>query len=781
MKRIGFSTLPSALWVVLLTAACVIPFANKAFYIDDPLFLWAARHMRVSPGEFYNFKVNWFGFEMAMTDATCNPPLMSLILALVSVALGWGEMVLHLTALVPAVAVALGTFELAKKFSTRPVLAATLVVLTPGFLVCSTSVMCDITMLALWVWSLVWWERGLNKGVAAYYIFASVLAGSCGLAKYSGLAVLPLLLAYAAVRRRKPGFWILAFLIPVAMLGAYEWFAYRTYGVVLFSNAAAYAKEVRPATLADLPGHALTALVFAGGCALPVIALAPCLWSKRGLLIGAGLLVFIMVAPPVLGTVLFAQDSSGVSLGTMARNGWLSLQANWFLNLQRAVWLLGGTSIVLLAIDDLRRTRDATSILLGLWVLGILVFASAFNWTINGRSVLPLLPAVALLLVRRLDRNFADDSIRQAGEIAAENAPTPLALRVCLGVAAASALAVSAADYGLANAAREGANTLSAKYTMPTGTLWFQGHWGFQYYLQDRGAQPVDFLKSALNPGDIILVPSGNASNYKLPTEATKLVEVLELKPNSWLTTMDRSAGAGFHSDFWGPVPFAFGAIEPERFYVIKVVQPFAYSSWNIVLPAATNQTPVQALAGYEEKLRTDPKDSDTRFLSAMLMMKQSQVPAAAARLEEGLRDQPGDFRTHAQLARLYESLGKSPQAKTHYTAALEALPDALDLLNSQAWLLATDADPVVRNGDEAVRLAERAVALTLREDAMALGTLAAAYAEAGRFSDAIATAEKARDLATTTGQIELVQRNTALLEVYRHGKAYHAPGATEP
>src|SRR5207249_783967 len=98
---------------------------------------------------------------------------------------------------------------------------------------------------------------------------------------------------------------------------------------------------------------------------------------------------------------------------------------------------------------------------------------------------------------------------------------------------------------------------------------------------------------------------------------------------------------------------------------------------------------------------------------------------------------------------------------------------DFPSVLNNLAWLLATAPQPGVRNGQEAVRLAWRASALALHLRPRPLGTLAAAYAEAGRFSDAVATAYKAVGLAFRSGERELAERNRQLLELYRSGKKY--------
>ena len=79
--------------------------------------------------------------------------------------------------------------------------------------------------------------------------------------------------------------------------------------------------------------------------------------------------------------------------------------------------------------------------------------------------------------------------------------------------------------------------------------------------------------------------------------------------------------------------------------------------------------------------------------------------------------------------------------------------------LRDLAWLLATNPKPAVRNGDEAVKLAERANALLPKPDARFLEALDAAYAEAGRFDDAIKTAEKVRQLATDAKQKPVADR----------------------
>jgi hypothetical protein len=97
-----------------------------------------------------------------------------------------------------------------------------------------------------------------------------------------------------------------------------------------------------------------------------------------------------------------------------------------------------------------------------------------------------------------------------------------------------------------------------------------------------------------------------------------------------------------------------------------------------------------------------------------------------------------------------------------------------VELLNNLAWLLATCPQASVRNGPEAVQLAEKACQLTRYQTTALVGTLAAAYAEAGRFDDAIATAQKACALAAKTGDQARLQKNRELLELYQQHLPYH-------
>ena len=131
------------------------------------------------------------------------------------------------------------------------------------------------------------------------------------------------------------------------------------------------------------------------------------------------------------------------------------------------------------------------------------------------------------------------------------------------------------------------------------------------------------------------------------------------------------------------------------------------------------------------------------------------------------------------QLAALHYQTGEFQEAVTQLQQAVQAKGDLPEALNNLAWLLATCADDHTRNGVEAVRSAERACHITGFKNANCLSTLAAAYAETGRFPEATATAEMALKQQVAAGETHRAEMNRRLLGLYRSGKPYHGTMAT--
>jgi Flp pilus assembly protein TadD len=155
-----------------------------------------------------------------------------------------------------------------------------------------------------------------------------------------------------------------------------------------------------------------------------------------------------------------------------------------------------------------------------------------------------------------------------------------------------------------------------------------------------------------------------------------------------------------------------------------------------------------------------------------LLQARLGQLAQATEHFEKVVALRP-DVAAYSHLALAQSAAGQWAAAVTNYQRALTLQPDDPELLNNLAWIRATCPDAASRNGGEAVQLAERACQRKGETEARFWGTLDAAYAEAGRFSEAIATAEKTRTLALAHGETALAEAAAKRLEGYRQAKPF--------
>jgi len=185
-----------------------------------------------------------------------------------------------------------------------------------------------------------------------------------------------------------------------------------------------------------------------------------------------------------------------------------------------------------------------------------------------------------------------------------------------------------------------------------------------------------------------------------------------------------------------------------------------------------------RALVEYQVTLAIDPSYVKAHYNLGQLFFHAGNYMVAVREYETALRLNPRDLATRLNLANAPNHLGKFREAVAHFEEALKQDPDSTEALNNLAWLLATSPQPDLRDGPRAVQLAERACTLSDDKHAVMIGTLAAAYAEAGRFDDALAAAEKACAVAGAAGESATVARNRELMRLYRAGKPYRENSA---
>lgn len=176
-----------------------------------------------------------------------------------------------------------------------------------------------------------------------------------------------------------------------------------------------------------------------------------------------------------------------------------------------------------------------------------------------------------------------------------------------------------------------------------------------------------------------------------------------------------------------------------------------------------TNETEMH----WREALRLKPDWEEVRNKLPLLERHKRQEAIIAEHLRAVERD-PNDAETHDILAGIFYTQKKMSLAIKHWQERLRLRPDDHAAMNNIAWLLATVADANIREPQQAVQLARRAAELTEFLRPSVLDTLAAAYASAGDFENAVQMAEKAIALAEATDQHELAARIQTRLQLYQ-------------
>jgi hypothetical protein len=354
------------------------------------------------------------------------------------------------------------------------------------------------------------------------------------------MTAIPLMAVYAIAKRNRTILPFVFLALPLAVLFGYERWTAALYGHGMLSDAANAAAELQWAGDQKAWSKFLIGLSFSGAVVPGVFFLSPRLFSRRLL---AGSAVTALAA----ALLLVRNPANAGSVIDLKK-----IQP--FLAIELVLLIVSGLVTLALGVSSLKRRMAPEVVLLSLWLLGTFVYSSFVNWTINEPPLMLIGPPAAILLSRRL---------------AGRGAPSVRWVAASLTVAAILSLAVCWGDYCFANAGRAAAERVMSLPRPEGSTVWFQGHWGFQYYMEERGAQAVDFTSTIFEPGDLIVLPRNNSLVLDMHPRYIASSEVVKLAASVWVTTMSSAVRAGFYSHLWGPVPFTFGPIPLEKYDVV--------------------------------------------------------------------------------------------------------------------------------------------------------------------------------------------------------------------
>ena len=221
-----------------------------------------------------------------------------------------------------------------------------------------------------------------------------------------------------------------------------------------------------------------------------------------------------------------------------------------------------------------------------------------------------------------------------------------------------------------------------------------------------------------------------------------------------------------------------------ERALQLEPNDPQAYNGLGLAL--LQNGQVDKAIAQFRTALQLQPDFTAVRnnlgealIRFGCVLFQQGQMNQAIIHLQEGLQICPDNVVAYNCLGFVFLRRGQVGEAVGNFQKVLELQPNNVDAHKFLAWILATCSDASVRNGTQAIELAQQAEQLSGGKDPAIITTLAAAYAEAGRFPKAVGIAQQALELATAQNNTALIKILQRQIELYQANLPFRDPSLT--
>ena len=180
-----------------------------------------------------------------------------------------------------------------------------------------------------------------------------------------------------------------------------------------------------------------------------------------------------------------------------------------------------------------------------------------------------------------------------------------------------------------------------------------------------------------------------------------------------------------------------------------------------------------EAIPYLERLVQANPRSADVHETLGRALTAVRRWGEASAHFRQAVAMDPRRADARFDLGGALFAQGKTGDALAEWREGLKLEPENIAVLSQAAWTLATSADPAVRNGAEAVALGERAMKITRGREPAVFDALAAAYAEAGRFPEAVKTAQAGVAACTPATDARVVAGLRARAAMYEKGMAY--------
>jgi 4-amino-4-deoxy-L-arabinose transferase-like glycosyltransferase len=518
------SALRCAAPALVLVVAVLVPFFGKAFTIDDTLFLKQAEHVLSDPLHPTAFEAVWSELAAPLRMSAIMPsgPVMAYLLVPCVLA-GGAEWIAHLAQLLLFGVGIVATAALALRLGLDAAgarAASLLLASTPAALAMAGTAMPDVPAMALGALGmerlLAWRDRHRwDQGIAAASALALAALARSHLILLLGAAALAIPGDFLSWRRWKEtplGTWIPVLAAPLLVLAI----ALLTRDPMGPSTALAGAAR----TFSSASNIGRNAVGFATHWSLVLPLALPWLALRWRALARQPFLYLSAVA----AAIVLLLEGEGHRLFLIAP----------------AAALGAGTLWDVLA-DGLRR-RDPTQVLLGLWILIALPVALYVH--MPSKYLLASAPAAAILVGR------------------AVAARSPAFFRALLGATVAAGVVLGVlivrADAAFAALGRRAAAEMIAPQVAAGRSVWFAGHWGFQWYAEKAGARCLTITPPLPLHGDLAVSSLRSFGHAIQLFPQRKLLATLEAgDPGGRIMSMN--LGSGFYSNTWGYLPWAWG------------------------------------------------------------------------------------------------------------------------------------------------------------------------------------------------------------------------------
>jgi len=550
--------------IVLFSIITSLPFIFKPYHVDDPVFIYVAEQVIKDPLRPYSFNLEWSS-DSGQASHMDDTPLVSYFAALAFILSGRTEASVHVLLILFHIIAGISFYYIAKRFLAKNALIATLIMIaTPTFLVMSNNVMPDVPMISLFLLAAALFIYGVDKMDHRLMFLGSFVAGMSYLTKPNAIVILPLLALYALLRKKPK--YMLYVLTPVIMIILWSIHNHYIQDDVLILGYIPFLLRIKAsAGGAEIYlAYFISNLSYIGGATLfPFFFLYPFLNRKRN---------WIFLIASLISTMALAAILYKVSVN------FISGQYTLFQLALFVAFITSSTFFILVVIADnykkigpciknifsiTKSKCDFDTFFLLVWFFGVYILNSG----ISGGSVkyntlfLPPLLLVYMTMFRKYSIKY--------------KLKMRIPLIILLLTTATVGLGVAFADLEFARVYKHFSYNVADEYKTSDNTLWIRGHYGFQYYMVEKGHVPIPLTTNEPKKGDIIIkarIPSPRSIAPELE-ERTELIKTVSYDGLIPIRVQNGGAHSGFYTYGGGFLPYSFSKEKLENFDIFLVAR----------------------------------------------------------------------------------------------------------------------------------------------------------------------------------------------------------------